>query len=138
MVRAFALLMGSCFAIAGCNAQQGSTSGLSAQAQAGEGAYLASDFEGLCKITKGAHVDAPESGNRSTSSSNGTTISVLGSRSQSISSVNGKAVIAVTGAAVLHLTFPNGDLASIETNASADKVEITVGGPDAISCKAVS
>jgi hypothetical protein len=98
-------------------------------------AVVAADFEGLCRIIKGEHIDAPASGNRSTSSSNGTTITVIGSTSQSLSSVNGKAVVAVSGAAMLHLTFPNGEIASVETSADADRIEVAIDGPDAISCK---
>lgn len=159
MFRLIALLIGACLAVAGCSAElRGPLTTIVEQGddevsvnlnndasvdiefasdEAEEGALVATDFEEICRITKDIHVDAPASGNRSTSSSNGTMITVLGSRSQSLSSVNGKAVVTVTGAAVLHLTFPNGDIASVETNASAEKVEITIDDPDAISCEAV-
>ena len=56
--------------------------------EAEEGTLVANDFEGLCRITRGEHIDAPASGNRSTSSSNGTTITVIGSRSQSLSLIH--------------------------------------------------
>jgi hypothetical protein len=102
--------------------------------QAEEGTSVAADFDGLCRITKGRHVDAPASGNSSTSRSNGTTITVLGSASQSLSSRNGKAVVTVTSAAVLHLTFPDGELVSVETSPEADRIEIIIDGPDAIIC----
>lgn len=103
-------------------------------AQAEEGTSVATDFDGLCRITKGSHVNAPASGNSSTSRSNGTTITVLGSASQSLSSRNGKAVVTVTSAAVLHLTFPDGELVSVETSREADRIEIIIDGPDAIIC----
>ena len=103
--------------------------------EAEEGTDVATDFEGLCRITRGEHIDAPTSGNRSTSSSNGTTITVIGSKSQSLSSVNGKAVVTVSGAAMLHLTFPNGEIVSVETRPDIDRIEIAIDGPDAITCK---
>lgn len=144
MVRASALVIAACFAVAGCNAQQASAPDISAPAQAEQQAeqgtvvaseIYTSDFEGLCRITKGEHVKAPESGNRSTSSSNGTTITVIGSKSQSLSSQNGKAAITVTGAAFIHLTFPDGALVSVETSGDVEKITVTIDGPDAISCK---
>lgn len=101
-------------------------------------ASMTDQIEGLCRITRGKHVEAPAQGNRSTSSSNGMTLTVLGSRSQSVSSVNGKAVVTVTGAAMLHLTFPDGELVSVETSTEADLIEITIDGPDAISCETVA
>jgi len=145
MVRLSALLIGACFAVAGCNAQQGSAPEVPAvpdapvvavDAQAEEGTIVANDFDGLlCRITRGEHVDAAESGNRSTSSSNGTTITVIGSKSQSLFSQNGKAAITVTRAAVIHLTFPDGELVSVETSSDVEKITVTIDGPDAISCK---
>ena len=100
-----------------------------------EGTLVETDFEGLCRITPDVHVPAPEGGNRSTSSANGVTISVLGSRSQSMKTVNGQSVITVSGAAVVHVTFSDGKKVSVETNASEDRVEIAINGPDDITCQ---
>lgn len=144
MLRGSVLILAFCFAVASCNAQQTGTPEVpaapevpitKAEAQTEEGTDVATDFEGLCRITRGEHIDAPTSGNRSTSSSNGTTITVIGSKSQSLSSVNGKAVVTVSGAAMLHLTFPNGEIVSVETRPDIDRIEIAIDGPDAITCK---
>ncbi|MEO1406158.1 MAG: hypothetical protein AAFV54_06665 [Pseudomonadota bacterium] len=91
----------------------------------------------LCTIMKGDHLDAPDGGNVSTTSSNGVTISVMGSRSQSVSSAGGLSEITVSGAATLHLTFPDGEKTTVQTSAGADLVRITIDGPDAITCEAV-
>jgi|GEM_PF-3770068 len=131
MLRGAVLLIGACFAVASCNAQQGSAPEVSIE----EGVAMAENFDGLCKITRGEHIEAPESGNRSTSSSNGTTITVIGSKSQSLSSQNGKAAITVTRAALIHLTFPDGELVSVETSSDVEKITVTIDGPDAITCK---
>lgn len=91
----------------------------------------------LCAITRGEHLDAPTGGNVSTSSSNGVIISVMGSRSQSVSSKDGKAEVTVSGAATLHLTFPGDEKVTVQVNPDADLVRLTIDGPDAVTCEAV-
>lgn len=137
MMRLFCVLLGACFAAA-CSAQDVSAPeapiAIAEAGQEGE-MIVTSAFEGLCRLTRDVHVPAPAGGNRSSSRSNGTTITVLGSTSQSLSSVNGNAVVIVSGASVLHLTFPGGELVSVETAASPERIEITITGPDAITCR---
>ena len=153
MKHIFISLLGAFFFTTACGAQPASTQetpaaarpigpnqpSINTQAQHLEAeAKAMPNFEGLCRLTKDKHIEAPASGNRSTSSSNGTSITILGSKSQSISSYNGKALVMVSGAAVLHLEFPGGELVSVETHPSADKVKITINGPDAITCEAAT
>lgn len=102
-----------------------------------EGARVETDFEGVCRLTSDVHVPAPEGGNRSTTSANGVTISVLGSRSQSMKTVNGQSVVTVSGAAIVHVTFPGGKKVSVETRQTEERVEIAINGPDDITCKSV-
>ena len=92
----------------------------------------------LCTITRGEHVPAASGGNAATSSSNGVTISVMGSRSQSISSRNGAAEVTVTGAATLHLTFPGDEKATVQVSQDADLVRVSINGLEDISCETVA
>ncbi|MEO0882336.1 MAG: hypothetical protein AAFY34_06345 [Pseudomonadota bacterium] len=117
-----------------CGGESGIATAIAEEATETEEAAMPAE---LCAITKGEHIDAPTGGNKSTSSSNGVTISVMGSRSQSLSSRDGKAEVTVTGAATLHLTFPGDEKVTVQVNADADLVRITIGGADAITCQAV-
>lgn len=141
MFRTLALVSGICLVAAACSAQSSVDEAVPANeaAQAVEEESIVTEaFEGLCRITHGTHVPGPDGGNRSTSSSNGTTITVMGSRSQSLSSIDGKATITVSGAAVLHLTFPGGEIASVETSPEAELVKVFISGPDGIACETVA
>lgn len=103
--------------------------------EAEEGTIVATDFEGLCKITKGAHVPSVDFYNTRTSS-NGISVAVSNKKGNtSLRSINGKSVVRVGGGAILHLTFAGNERVSVEVNAAQESVEITIDGPDAITCK---
>lgn len=137
MIRVAVFSLGACIAATACGEPDAQPSTAHAQADVTrqEAADLRDEFEGLCRITLDVHIEAPAGGNRSTVNSNGTKITVLGSRSQSLSTVNGKAEITVTGASVLHLNFPDGELASVETQTGPGRITVTIDGPSAISCR---
>ncbi|MEM6900941.1 MAG: hypothetical protein AAF583_14375 [Pseudomonadota bacterium] len=120
--------------IAACGGDTGAGVATAEQASGAEEAVVAVE---LCTIMRGEHIDAPSGGNQSTSSSNGVTISVMGSKSQSISTRDGKAEVTVTGAAVVNLTFPDDEKVGIQINPDAELVRLTIDGSNSINCQAV-
>ena len=144
MDRLSALLLVFCFGVASCNAQQTGTPEVpaapevpitKAEAQTEEGTDVANDFEGLCKIAKGAHVPSVDFYNTRTTS-NGISVAVSNKKGKtSLRSINGKSVVRVGGGAILHLTFADNERVSVEVNPAQESVEITIDGPDAITCK---
>ena len=130
------MLLGLAMAsLAACEAQE--TNAATALAGSDEADVTREDIvAGLCEIIRGEHVAAPAGGNRSVVSSNGVTIGVFGSRSTSTATRNGVGTVTVSAPATLHLTFADGTIATVSVAGEGSRVEVAIGGPDDITCRA--